>query len=161
LNAKFGTEYSRVVDETGSRRKAEAGLEAREKRLDAITIRPLSATDRDHYTTSWRTVQAEFVDDPKYSVTHADHLLGELMSKRGYPVVDFEQRAADLSVDHPLIVENYRSVHDIALRHGHGQATTEELRRAMIHYRSLFDELIGDPNGAPASGPGLTAPRAA
>jgi hypothetical protein len=161
LNTRFGTEYSRVVDETGSRRKGEAGLEAREKRLDAIAIRPLSAADRDRYTASWRAVQAEFVDDPKYSVSHADHLLGELMSVRGYPVADFEQRAADLSVDHPLIVENYRSVHEIAVRHEQGQATTEELRRAMILYRSLFDELIGEPAGGPVAGSGVASPRAA
>jgi hypothetical protein len=150
LNTRFGTEYSRVIEESGGRRKGEAGLIAREKRLDAITIRPLSAADRDHYLASWRTVQTEFVDDPKYTVTHADHLLDEVMSKRGYPVGEFEQRMADLSVDHAPVVRDYRLVHEIAVRHGRGQATTEDLRQAMILYRALFDELIGEP--APAAG---------
>jgi len=144
LKSRFGSEYTRVVDETGSRRKAEAGLAAREKRVDAITIVPLTPTDRDHYTTSWRRLQSEFVDDPKYAVTHADHLLSEVMTKRGYPMGDFEQRAADISVDHAQVVQNYRAVHEIILRQGRGQASTEDLRRAMILFRDLFDELIGE-----------------
>jgi hypothetical protein len=101
--------------------------------------------DRDRYVASWRKVQAQFVDDPKSSVTQADQLLGEVMSTRGYSVSDFEQRAADISVNHPLVVENYRAAHEIAVRHARGQASTEDLRQAMIHYRTLFDELAGEP----------------
>ena len=143
LTTRFGSEYARVVEESGGRRKGEAGLVAREKRVDAIAIVPLSATDRDRSAEAWNKAQTEFLEDPKYAVTQADHLLGEVMSKRGYPVGDFEQRAADLSVDHPLVVQNYRAVHDIAERHQHGQATTEDLRQAMILYRALFEDLIG------------------
>ena len=116
-----------------------------------MTIRPLSAADQEAFAGSWGKVQAEFVDDPKYSVTHADHLLGEVMTARGYPAGDFEQRAADLSVDHPRVVESYRTVHDIALRHGRGQASTEDLRQSMILYRALFDELIGERLPPPAA----------
>ncbi len=142
LSDRFGTEYARVVDEAGGRAKGEAGLVAREKRLEAITIRPLSPADRDRYASAWQTVQAEFLDDPKFSVTHADHLLGEVLSKRGFPIGDFDQRAADLSVDHPVLVNDYRAVHEIAARHALGQATTEDLRQAMILYRALFSEMV-------------------
>jgi hypothetical protein len=156
LNARFGTEYARVVQESGGRRQGEAGLVAREKRLNAIEIRDLSPSDREHYAAAWRSAQGEFVDDPKFSVTHADHLLNELMSKRGYPTGEFEQRSADLSVDHPKIVQNYRAAHDIAVRHGRGQASTEDLRQAMILYRSLFEELIDEPAAPAPTAPGLT-----
>jgi hypothetical protein len=110
----------------------------------------LAASDRVRYIASWRTVQAVFVDDPRKSVTEADRLLGDVMSTRGYSVGDFEQRSADISVDHPLVVENYRAAHEIAVRHASGQATTEDLRQAMIHYRTLFDELVGEPEMARA-----------
>jgi hypothetical protein len=150
LQTRFGPEYARAVEESGGRRKAEAGLEQREKRVEGFAIRPLAASDRERYVASWRTVQAEFVDDPKKSVTQADQLLGDVMSTRGYSVSDFEQRSADISVDHPLVVENYRAAHEIAVRHASGQASTEDLRQAMIHYRTLFDELVGEPEMARA-----------
>ena len=150
LQTRCGPEYTRAVEESGGRRKAEAGLEQREKRVEGFAIRPLAASDRERYVASWRTVQAEFVDDPKKSVTQADQLLGDVMSTRGYSVSEFEQRSADISVDHPLVVENYRAAHEIALRHAGGQASTEDLRQAMIHYRTLFDELVGEPEMARA-----------
>jgi hypothetical protein len=150
LQTRFGPEYARAVEESGGRRKAEAGLEQREKRVQGFAIRSLAASDRERYIASWRMVQAEFVDDPKKSVTQADQLLGDVMSTRGYSVSEFEQRSADISVDHPLVVENYRAAHEIAVRHASGQATTEDLRQAMIHYRTLFDELVGEPGMARA-----------
>jgi hypothetical protein len=154
LRTRFGPEYARAVEESGGRRKAEAGLEQREKRVEGFAIRPLAASDRERYIASWRKVQAEFVDDPKNSVTQADQLLGEVMSTRGYSVSEFEQRSADISVDHPLVVENYRAAHEIAIRHANGQATTEDLRQAMLHYRTLFDELVGEPEMARAAAAG-------
>jgi hypothetical protein len=150
LQNRFGPEYARAVEESGGRRKAEAGLQEREKRVEAFAIRPLAASDRERYIASWRKVQSEFVDDPKKSVTQADQLLGDVMSTRGYSVSDFEQRSADISVDHPLVVENYRAAHEIAIRHASGQASTEDLRQAMIHYRTLFDGLVGEPELARA-----------
>lgn len=150
LQTRFGPEYTRAIEESGGRRKAEAGLEQREKRVEGFAIRPLAASDRERYVASWRTVQAEFVDDPQKSVTQADQLLGDVMSTRGYSVSDFEQRSADISVDHPLVVENYRAAHEITVRHASGHASTEDLRQAMIHYRTLFDELVGEPEMARA-----------
>jgi hypothetical protein len=150
LQTRFGPEYARAVEESGGRRKAEAGLEQRQKRVEGFAIRPLAASDRERYLASWHKVQAEFVDDPKKSVSEADQLLGDVMSTRGYSVGEFEQRSADISVDHPLVVENYRAAHEIAMRHASGQATTEDLRQAMIHYRTLFDELVGEPEMARA-----------
>ena len=148
LRTRFGPEYARVVQESGGRRQGEAGLQEREKRVEGFAIRPLAPSDRELYVGSWHKVQAQFVDDPKSSVTDADKLLGDVMSARGYSVSDFEQRSADISVDHPLVVENYRAGHEIAVRNG--QASTEELRQAMIHYRTLFDELVGEPEMARA-----------
>jgi hypothetical protein len=148
LRTRFGPEYARAVEESGGRRKGEAGLQEREKRVEGFAIRPLAASDRERYVASWRKVQAEFVDDPKNSVSRADQLLGDVMSTRGYSVSEFEQRSADISVDHPLVVENYRAAHEIAVRHASGQASTEDLRQAMIHYRTLFDELVGEPEMA-------------
>jgi len=150
LQTRFGPEYARAVEESGGRRKAEAGLEQRQKRVEGFAIRPLAASDRERYFESWRKVQAEFVDDPKKSVSEADQLLGDVMSTRVYSVSEFEQRSADISVDHPLVVENYRAAHEIVMRHASGQATTEDLRQAMIHYRTLFDELVGEPEMARA-----------
>jgi len=102
----------------------------------------LSVEDQERFTTRWQQIQAEFVDNPKTSLAHADELLGEVMNARGYPVQDFEQRAADLSVDHPVVVQHYHAAHGIALRHKKDQTTTEDLRQAMIHYRALFQELV-------------------
>jgi hypothetical protein len=150
LRTRFGPEYARAVQESGGRRQGEAGLQEREKRVEGFAIRPLAPTDRERYVASWRKVQAQFVNDPKSSATQADQLLGDVMSTRGYSVSDFEQRAADISVNHPLVVENYRAAHEIAVRHARGQASTEDLRQAMIHYRTLFDELVGKPEMARA-----------
>ena len=141
LKNRFGPEYDRAVKQHGSERKAEAKLADRETRVDLLKIRDLDMVERERYLTEWQTVQSRFVDYPKGAVTEADELVSSLMQARGYPVADFDQRAADVSVDHPRVVENYRSAHAIALRLGRGEANTEELRTAMIHYRSLFDEL--------------------
>jgi ABC-type nickel/cobalt efflux system permease component RcnA len=151
LRTKFGgAEYNRAVKEDGSRRHAEAGLKERTDRVDSLNIRPLAPGDRARFVESWSRIQARFVDGPGGAVTEADQLLGDVMSTRGYPVSEFEQRAADISVDHPTVLENYRTAHEIAVRQTQGQANTEDLRQAMIHYRTLFEELIGDPELAVA-----------
>ena len=151
LRARFGSaEYDRALHEGGSRRHAEAGLDERTDRVEGLHIRPLGPGDRARFVESWSRVQARFVDGPGGAVTEADQLLRDVMSTRGYPISDFEQRAADISVDYPLVLENYRSAHEIAVRQTHGQASTEELRQAMIHYRTLFDELVGVPETARA-----------
>lgn len=142
LRERFGPEYDRVVRREGDVRKGEGVLEFRQKRRERFELRTLSPVDRSSFEQRWNEVQARFVDDPKGAVTVADSLVMEVMQARGYPVGDFEQRAADISVDHPLVVENYRSAHDIALRHNRGQASTEDLRKAMVHYRTLFQELL-------------------
>jgi hypothetical protein len=142
LRSQFGAEYDRQVEQAGSRSKAEAELAEREKRVSKLTIRPLSPADQDRFLERWTKVQATFVDDPERSVDYADALLAEVMSARGYPVSDFDQRAGDISVDHPNVVQNYRAGHDIAVRHSRGEASTDELRQALIHYRSLFEELV-------------------
>ncbi len=140
-----GAEYTRALEEGGSRRKAEAALDARAERVKGLNIRPLAAGDRARFVEAWGRVQARFVDGPGSAVTDADQLLGDVMSTRGYPVSDFEQRAADISVDHPLVLENYRAAHQSALLQTRGQASTEDLRQAMIHYRTLFEELVSEP----------------
>jgi FtsZ-interacting cell division protein ZipA len=144
LRERFGPEYDRVLKKEGEIRRAEGVLEIRAKRREKFALRPLTEGIRADFAERWRVVQSNFVDDPKGSVSQADHLVNELMETRGYPMADFEQRAADISVDHPVVVENYRAAHDIALRHSRGQATTEDLRKAMVHYRTLFEELLGD-----------------
>jgi hypothetical protein len=146
LRTQFGgVEYTRAVKEGGGRRKAEAALDERADRVEGMHIRPLAAGDRARFVESWGRVQARFVDGPGGAVTDADKLLGDVMSTRGYPVSDFEQRAADISVDHPRVLENYRAAHQTALRQTNGQANTEDLRQAMIHYRTLFEELVAEP----------------
>ena len=143
LNEHFGPEYDRaVVQQHGDSRRAEETLAEREKRVDAFTLRTLSAVDREAYAMEWATVQRRFVDDPSAAVGTADRLVSRVMTDRGYPMTDFEQRAADISVGYPAVVQNYRAAHDIVLRHADGNATTEDLRQAMVHYRSLFDELL-------------------
>jgi hypothetical protein len=143
LRQKFGTEYDRAVLTHGS--KAEAKLADREKRIEKLNIRDLDTMERERYSKQWQAVQSRFVDSPKGAVAEADDLVSSVMKVRGYPVSDFEQRAADISVDHPRVVENYRAAHEIALRVGKDAASTEDLRTAMIHYRSLFEELVQVP----------------
>ena len=145
LQRKFGPEYDRAVQLHGAGRKAEAKLEDREKRVEKLNIRDLDSIEHERFSKRWESVQSRFVDSPKGAVTEADDLVSSVMKARGYPVSDFDQRAADISVDHPRVVENYRSAHEIALRVGKDEATTEELRTAMIHYRSLFEELVQVP----------------
>jgi hypothetical protein len=143
LRQKFGPEYDRAVLAHGS--KAEAKLADREKRIDKLNIRELDAMEHERYSKQWQAVQSRFVDSPKGAVSEADDLVSSVMKVRGYPVSDFDQRAADISVDHPRVVENYRLAHQIALRVGKDAASTEDLRTAMIHYRSLFEELVQVP----------------
>lgn len=142
LQGRFGPEYDRALKESGDRRQAEAKLERLEKRVERLHIRPLDPADRAGFQDSWRSIQARFVDDPKHALIDADRLIGEVMTAEGYPVLNFEQRAADISVEHPTVAENYREGHQIALRHAQGHASTEDLRKAMIHYRTLFDDLV-------------------
>ena len=145
LRHKFGPEYDRAVRVHGSERKAEAKLEDREKRVEKLNIRSLDPMEHERFMKRWEAIQSRFIDSPKGAVTEADELVSSLMKTRGYPVSDFDQRAADISVDHPRVVENYRSAHEIALRVGKDEGTTEDLRTAMIHYRSLFEELVQVP----------------
>ena len=141
LRRRFGPEYDRTVREHGPG-KAETVLTRREKRVEQMPIRELTADERERFITEWRIVQSRFVDDPREAVYQADTLVTRLMQARGYPMSDFDQRAADVSVDHPRVVDNYRAGHEIALRERKGQATTEDLRNGLIYYRSLFDELL-------------------
>jgi len=145
LRQKFGPEYERAVQKHGSERKAEARLADRQQRVEKLNIRDLDPMEHERFLKRWESVQSRFVDSPKGAVTEADDLVSSLMKTRGYPVSDFDQRAADISVDHPRVVENYRSAHETALQVGNDQATTEDLRTAMIHYRSLFEELVQVP----------------
>ncbi len=142
LSEQFGPEYKHAVRQYGDARKAEAELAAREKRVRRFDIRPLTEGERSNFAEVWRRTQARFVDEPSKAVGEADGLIKEVMQTRGYPVGDFDQRAADISVDHPNVVTNYRAGREIAARNKSGEATTEELRQAMMHYRSLFEELM-------------------
>ena len=144
LQARYGPEYSRMVGETGDARRAEEELVKRKERVDHLDIRPLRADQREQFLTRWRSVQAMFVDDPGGAVARADALVAEVMATRGYPVSDFEQRAADISVHHAVVVDHYRAACDIAARQRHNEATTEDLRTAMVHYRALFEDLLED-----------------
>jgi hypothetical protein len=164
LRERFGPEYERTVGASRDRREAEAELRARQERVDALEIRPLAPDARDRYTERWREVQAMFVDDPGSAVDQADELIGQVMRARGYPVGDFEQRAADVSVNHPQVVDHYRTAHAIALKRQSGDGATEQLRQAFVHYRALFADLLetSDRNGtdaptrAPETTPGQT-----
>jgi len=158
LQEKFGPEYERTVAEKGDTRKAEDELTDRQKRVSKLEIKPLAADERRRFNDEWRAVQARFVDDPSAAVRDADTLVGRVMEARGYPVGDFEQRAADVSVDHPAVLEHYRAAHAVALRHAQGQASTEDLRQAMVHYRALCAELLEEP--PTVSTPPVTSGRA-
>ncbi len=145
LRSRFRTEYDRAVRERGPQ-QAESVLLEREKRVQKFSIRELSVDERETFVTQWRAVQSRFVDDPQAAVGEADLLVDRLMQARGYPMSDFEQRTADISVSHPRVVDNYRAAHEIAVRHRQGQASTEDLRNALIYYRSLFEELLQSGN---------------
>ena len=144
LRQKFGSEYDHQVEAAGgSRAKAEAALLKREHKMKKIEIRPLEPVQREGFRAQWTEVQAKFVEDPQRAIAFADALVADVMNARGYPVEDFDQRAADISVDHPEVVQNYRAAHEIARRHEAGKAGTEDLRAAMLGYRRLFEELLG------------------
>lgn len=142
LVQRFGPEYERTLHEHGNRTKAEAELRDREKRVEKLNIVPLAPADAQQFAQDWRALQARFIDNPKGVLMDADRLVRELMLRRGYPMGDFERRAADISVDHPAVVDHYRKAHLIAERDHRGETTTEDLRQAVIHYRALFDELL-------------------
>ena len=146
LKEHFGPEYDRTVKMHGDPSKAEAVLLEREKRVDKFSIRALNPVDRERYATEWAAVQRRFVDEPSAAVTEADKLVTTVMAARGYPMADFEQRAADISVHYPALVQNYRAAREITQRHAFGRSSTEDLRRAMVYFRSLFDELLESPN---------------
>jgi hypothetical protein len=143
LQHRFGPEYDRTVNVLGGRTKAEAELSKREQRVARLNIIPITAADAARFSNAWSALQGRFIDNPKGVLAEADLLVRELMVKRGYPMGDFELRAADISVDHPSVVKNYRAAQAIAVRDACGEADTEELRKAVVHYRTLFDELLG------------------
>ena len=142
LKRRFGPEYDRAIKEYGSRSKAEAELSKREQRVAGLNIIPITAAEAARFSNAWSSLQGRFVDDPKGVVAGADLLVRELMVKRGYPMGDFERRASDISVDHPTVVEAYRAAQLIAGRDTRGEADTEELRKAFVHYRTLFSDLL-------------------
>lgn len=139
---KYGPEYERTVQTAGNDKKAQAELKDRQKHIDTLNIRPLSVAERERYQAEWTTIQAKFVDQPGQATVEADHLIMEVMKVRAYPVSDFDQRAADISVNYPTLVSNYRAAREIAIKNEKHSANTEELRQALIYYRSLFDELL-------------------
>jgi hypothetical protein len=147
LVQRFGPEYERTVSEHGDRAKAEAELRAREKRVEKLNIVPLAPQEAQQFGQQWRELQARFIDNPKGVLLDADRLVRDLMLRRGYPMGDFGRRAADISVDHPAVVDHYRTAHAIAERDHRGEANTEDMRQAVVHYRALFDELleVGEP----------------
>jgi hypothetical protein len=146
LRNRFGSEYDRAFLNSGSKQEAEANLADRETRVKTLKIRNLGVTERERFVTEWHTVQARFVDHPRTAVTEADDLINALLEARGYPQASFEQRAADISVHYPRIMEDYRRAHSIAVRLGQVEATTEELRTAIIQYRAIFDDLLRAPD---------------
>jgi hypothetical protein len=144
LRDSFGPEYDRTVNLSG-RRQAESELTAREKRREQLDIRPLDPAEKQRYADAWRDTQARFVDSPEQAIREGDHLVTEVMRERGYPMEDFDQRTAVVSVDHPQVVENYRAAHAISLKNEQGETSTEDLRQAMVLYRALFVELLEQP----------------
>jgi hypothetical protein len=148
LRGRFGPEYDRAVAERGSRRGGESELASRLERRDELDIRPLAPAAAQRYTDEWRNVQARFVDSPESALGEADFLITTVMRERGYPMDDFDQRSADISVDHADVVDDYRAAHAISLASDHGSASTEDLRQAMVHYRSLFERLVEAEEGS-------------
>jgi hypothetical protein len=142
LRERFGPEYERMIQETGDKQKAESELEARLAHVESLTIRPLTAEEVNRFALEWQATQTEFVDAPLASVQKAERLIREVMSTRGYPVDDFEQRAADISVDYPEMVTDYRGLHLIATKDADDEVSTEEMRQAMVHGRALFENLV-------------------
>jgi hypothetical protein len=142
LQDRFGPEYDRALEAHRDQREAERELRQREERIEHLNIRPLEREERARFADRWQAVQSRFVDDPTGATDEADELVGEVRAARGYPVGDFEQRAADVSVNHPRVVEHYRAAHEIAMRNARGDADTEQLRQALVHFRALFEELL-------------------
>lgn len=142
LQEKFGPEYERTLNELGDKRQAEHELEARLDHVKTLDIRPLSAEETESYTNEWRVTQAEFVDEPLTALQKADRIIREVMKAKGYPVEDFEQRVADISVDYPELVTDYRGLHLIAVKEEDEEVSTEEMRQAMVHGRALFENLV-------------------
>jgi hypothetical protein len=149
LREGFGPEYDRTVDSSGGRRQAERELRERQERHEALDIRELAPAARERHLESWRVLQTRFVDDPGSSVRDADRLVQDVMRERGYPMSNFEQRASDVSVDHPHVVEHYHAAHRVWAANERGEATTEDLRQSVVHYRALFDDLLGGPADEP------------
>ena len=147
LRRRFGPEYDRTLSRSGDRSRAERDLESRVKRREQLEVRPLVGAARERYRQEWTRVQAAFVDAPSEAIRNGDRLVVTVMRERGYPMDDFEARAADVSVDHPRVVEDYRAAHKISLANRENQASTEDLRQAMVHYRALFTELLGADTG--------------
>ena len=143
LHDQFGPEYDHTVQTMGGKKKAHAELDERQKHVEALDIRPLSADERERFLAEWTTIQSKFVDEPGQAIVDADRLIIDVMKIRAYPVSDFDQRAADISVNYPALVTNYRAAREIAIKNEKHQANTEELRQAIIYYRSLFEELLG------------------
>lgn len=155
LRDRFGSEeYERTLRKHGARTSAEAALREREERVRSIDVRPLGPADRTRFSNAWNDRKTQFVDDPAMAVLNADRLLGEVMRARGFPVGDFDERYDALTVDHGEVARHYRAGHDLALKQERGEAGTEDLRQAMIHYEALFRELVdytGVPEGAVSS----------
>lgn len=149
LEERFGPEYRRAVDDMGSRSKAEHALKLRQQRVARLNIVPLAPAEAQRFGESWGTLQGRFVDDPKGAVAEADALVRDVMSRRGYPMSEFEVCAADISVDHPQVVDHYRAAHAIAERDHRGEADTEDLRKALVHYRALFRDLLEEQSSQP------------
>jgi hypothetical protein len=149
LQDKYGSEYDRTVKAAGSDKNARAELKDRQKHVDMLNIRPLSVSERERFQAEWMAIQAKFVDQPGQATVEADHLIMEVMKLRAYPVSDFDQRAADISINYPTLVSNYRAAREIAIKNEQHSANTEELRQAIIYYRSLFDELLKEETVVP------------
>jgi hypothetical protein len=142
LRSRFGPEYQHAVEEFGSQTRAEDALRKRQQRMERLSLHALSPEESDRFDKRWRALQSRFVDDPPGSIHEADALIAEVMQARGYPMTDFDRRAEDISVEHPTVVQNYRTAHEIAMRQEDGEASTEELRHALVCYRDLFDEML-------------------